>query len=192
MEYRNEIPILSSGFLLGISNQPVSYPETVKTININNVIKNITEIKYGYIAPVKEIDELFHATNKDLNKDFDFIEKVIKIFFNIYTPQTFANWILMQDQSPFYTAAHRQFINDTITYLETGKRKLEVPVWKKVVVRRETNINDKLEEILLPRVSNGAYSNLYNTTYTIKNWLTYKDGLSDLIGFLDLVFGNSN
>lgn len=125
--------------------------------------------------------------------DVDFLSDVVSAAVQAFGTTDLYEWCFMQTKSPYFTADHRQFLNDTFDYIETGRRKFSHATWMKVLRVRLINPQDALQPYNYQeffRVSGPLHHRPSSSIYTlIERWLAQPGGFDDLIQTLHILFG---
>lgn len=128
-------------------------------------------------------------------KDFDFREKVLIATKSAFSTQSFDGWCALQNESPAFGAMQQKFLEDTLNYLVTGQRSIQIESWKPLIEAKtspEKNVQAPLDltryfgqgnmlrstELLPPKLE-----------HAIATWTLRPDGFKDLIYSLDVIFG---
>lgn len=137
---------------------------------------------------------------------FDYRERVIKVALRSFGLFDFAMWLEVQKTSPTFTQLHADFLMDTLNYIATGKRRIPVDSWERMI---STGANDPFNKIQYcpkelslfdssMRFNNtgeitstvAQNKNPYNLNTVINRWLSHSGGFSDLVVSLYILFGD--
>lgn len=134
------------------------------------------------------INESYHAlvsTDRKI-RSFSFNERLYKTAFSLFNTNSLDSWMIMQESSPLFSQTQKDFIIDTFTYLKSGKRKMSVMTWLRVLNNIQYQEDSELKfskTDLMVSLNEPIYE-------TIARWLTFEDGLSDFITTLYILFGD--
>lgn len=178
--------------------------ETVQT-HLQRPLRSIFDLNPEAIEHVVANQTVVELYNQLIRRhviptDFDYRERVIKIALRAFGMDNFAQWVKINaDASPTFTQLHADFINDTIGFINTGKRQVEVTTWEKLLGPGSNDpttkniidvnglsqlppgysiINDMVSERDLPAI--------------ITKWLSHPGGFTDLVITLYTLFGEYN
>ena len=125
--------------------------------------------------------------------DVDFVSDVIAAAAQAFGTTDIYEWCFMQTKSPYFTADHRQFLNDTFEFIETGRRKFSHATWNKVLRVRMVNPQDALQPYNYQeffRISSPLQYKPSSHIYTlIERWLAQPGGFDDMLQTLHILFG---
>lgn len=107
----------------------------------------------------------------------------------------FNNFIETQARYGKHTLTMASFLEDTVRYIETGKRKVSIASWdfmlrqsylhqeepQTAFVKSDDKITKRKQYALLPSAEE---------PYFIAKWLSYPDGFKDMIWSLRILFGS--
>lgn len=175
--------VLQSGFL------------TLDLEGITNIAKNTNTFKNfilnkGYMNDgnqfffLPEVQKLYDEYISDVNSlnDFDYREKLLKVAFKSFGTLSFYDWLVLQMQSNYFTNMHRDFILDTINFIYTGKRKVQVSQWVNLLDTSD-NSGKPLNPIDFTDYSKDILINIHM-------WVSNERGFQDLLITLYVIFGS--
>lgn len=123
---------------------------------------------------------------------FQFSEKLYKTAFALFSCENFKDWILLQEKSPLFSHVQRDFIIDTLNFLNTGKRSVSIMTWLSIInhVTYQENSGYRFNSEDLKEINK---MNINGTMHdVISSWLSHSDGLVDFITTLYILFGDTN
>lgn len=138
--------VLQSGLL--------SYPHTDLVLpkidpiqdTVNSVLQGKTRTnetsKYHYDKTISDLYEQY-TDNPRLLLDFTYREKILTVALRAFSNSTLDGWIQMQNKSEFFTVLHKEFIIDTLQYLCTGRRRINIETWPFLLEVRQATIKDR-------------------------------------------------
>lgn len=96
----------------------------------------------------------------------------------------FGEWVRLQGRNPQVSGYNLQFLEDTLNYIETGKRKLDPQAWLELV--------NEVEEVTTVRHGQRqdvGLRSLSSTTGAVQKWCSWPVGFSDMMVSLYVFFG---
>lgn len=134
-----------------------------------------------------------------IHTNFDYRERVIKIALAAFGTRNFNTWIELNKESPTFTQTHADFINDTMRFINTGKRNLPVDTWERLIGPGSNDPNSPvvIDRSLMQFLPRGySYRNKQETQNNLHNviatWLGHPGGFTDLVTTLYTLFGEHN
>lgn len=113
---------------------------------VNSVLQGKTRTneisKYHYDKTISDLYEQY-ADNPRLLLDFAYREKILTVAIRAFSNGTLDNWIQLQNKSEFFTMLHKEFIIDTLQYLCTGRRRINIETWPFLLEVRQATIKDR-------------------------------------------------
>ncbi|MDR3392214.1 MAG: hypothetical protein P4L77_10830 [Sulfuriferula sp.] len=139
---------------------------------------------------------------KWINRDpemtsFEFRKKVWIAALAAFGTNNFFEWFYAQQASPAFGDMHRRFLEDTILFLQTGRRNLNLEAWTDLVTVQDSgdrsNVYSEDAKVFFGIADADAqYRRPQNRQLTevIQRWSTHARGFDDLVVTLHLLFGN--
>lgn len=134
-----------------------------------------------------------------IHTDFDFRERAIRIALGAFGVHNFNLWAKVQQESPTFTQTHADFINDTIRFITTGKREMNVDMWERLIGPGSNDPANRavIDETLLAWLPTGYSYRLRTETpanlpNVIAMWLARTGGFTDMVTTLYTLFGEHN
>jgi hypothetical protein len=128
---------------------------------------------------------------------FEFREKVLNAALSAFGTDSFYEWYAAQVHSPAFGDTHKRFLEDTLLFLQTGKRTMFVETWSALVTiqdggERTAEFTEPAKEYFGIPTPDAQYRKPQNRdlTSTIQQWVSHARGFDDLVGTLHLLFGN--
>lgn len=138
---------------------------------------------------------------------FEYRERVIKVALRSFGTDDFKLWLEVNKTSPTFTQLHADFLMDTLRFIATGKRKIPVDSWERMI---STGTNDPFNKIeydrqelelfessmrfgtdgLVSGLGMGAGKSPYAINHIVNKWLSHIGGFSDLVVSLYILFGD--
>lgn len=105
------------------------------------------------------------------------------------------DWLRLQEDSPYFTSLHKQFLNDTFRFLLHGTRTAHCRTWESVVhLRADSGANQEplqYQEYFKASESDG-FKGTYGVEEHIRRWLSHAGGLDDMLYTLRIIFGSES
>lgn len=99
-------------------------------------------------------------------------------------------WLIEQQANPNLVGYNRQFLNDTINFITTGKRELSVQTWYDLV--SEGGVGHHAHAIPQRLVDNKrVLESSESSLELLQAWVSQPNGLEDLLNTLHLLFGKA-
>jgi hypothetical protein len=183
------------GFNIGlpVEKRGANTAKLLESVRFN---KEIDETRL--VISNKKIEELYLAmqTAQASTKSFDFRERILLVALHAFGTQSFLDWLILQEKSPYLSDTHRRFINDTLEFISTGKRAMSVVTWKSFIRVRELNGGDSTPELKTRKFFciNGPVdtaSQRYSLKTVLTSWVGQPGGFEDLLFTLHILFGDS-
>lgn len=187
-----KLAILQSGFLAYDSQALIKSKEYTASDIVNAaVVGDVIPKQSGsffYHPGAQNIFDEF-TTNPKIYRDFGFRERVLKLAKEVFGVENgFSSWFKQQENSRYLTNLHREFLNDTIRYLDSGVRQVGIESWYGLIKSSSYQDQNKKVKLDMSRYFNPQNTN-HNVVSDIQNWVMKDDGFKDLIYFLGIVFG---
>lgn len=189
------------GFDIGLiaKDNSGSLEQVVQAIKLN---KPIAKTNIGISN--HDVDKLWeqYCGGFQFTTSFEFREKILLAALRAFGTDNFYEWCKLQEQSPFYTDMHRRFLIDTLEFINTGHRSMNVQTWSRLIEAREVGVNDRNIRVNFDNYFNISAPNENGLT-TIENkpgvdlnkviwhWTKAPNGVEDLIASLQIFFGSS-
>lgn len=140
------------------------------------------------------IEALFEQwrTRSRNTRQADFVSDICAAAANAFGTMSFYEWCYMQQNSPYFTSYHRQFLNETIAFATNGEeRTIGYPTWTTLLKTTLATHEDakeryKFQDYLIPY----GVENL-GMHFVIEQWLRKRNGIDDLLTTAHLIFGNA-
>jgi hypothetical protein len=136
------------------------------------------------------------SSNLDYNT-FEFKQRVLKAALNAFGTDTLAQWISAQYSNPEFTHTHHKFIDETIEFVSSNKRReYTFSNWTMLLtceaVEHDTPKYTEIQQKYLLS-QNPKKLGLINTSKTIEefilDWVRQPKGIDDLTSSLFVLFG---
>lgn len=121
-------------------------------------------------------------------------EKIITNALLAFGTESFYEWFALQQVNPNLTDMHRRFLNDTLNFISTGKRAMNLLQWPHLIEVRPLTGGDatpalKSDEFfgVRERLENRTDSKL---TAIVPRWVSWPGGFEDLLGTMHVLFGD--
>lgn len=182
----------------GFLGAPIEYRSThaerpFRVDLIGAVSRKVTlENEDNTLKPNNFIDELFKEvlSHEDiLARNFAFRERVYMAALQAFGTLTINDWIEKQKQNPYFDSMQNRFVEETVCYVFTGFRKYHPMIYVDTLdigTHNAFEIGPHTRQCLL--IDNLGKPMLIREF--IRRWLSQRDGLSDLIFSLRVLFGS--
>ena len=168
------------------------------SVDINEIITSIkfnTRIDKVDTTPFNtEVENIFNSLvgGEENFTKFDFREECLEVCLNSFGTHDFYEWCITQLSSPYLSSLHKQFINDTFNFIDTGKRNVSVESWVSLLYRNKQE-QTKSTELRLHQFF-GLKDRLNNRRIThicdiVNNWVKHEGGFNDLVYTCYILFG---
>jgi hypothetical protein len=143
------------------------------------------------------IDTLHRELIRTGIANFSFREKVLMEAFKAFGSKHFHEWYFVQYQSPSFGQTNRNFLDDTIRFIETGTRCYPINTWERLVQSDESNTNSKelgpyAKNLFKCEDVDKQPYRLIGFPEVIQSWISKEGGFNDLLYTLFILFGVSN
>ncbi len=101
------------------------------------------------------------------------------------------NWFIKQDHNNYVTGYKYEFLVDTLRYIATGRRRLDIHTWPMLIADEvESGLTDTMNRNQI-RKTFDEYHLSYDNAELIAQWCSHPKGFDDMMFALNLLFGNS-
>lgn len=138
------------------------------------------------------IDELFQETLKHesiMRDSIAFRERLFTAALTAFGTETIQEWVARQKQNPYFDTMQNRFVEETVCYVYSDFRKYHPAVYLetlKIGKQNAFSIGAGTREHLFANY-NGHETNIRDF---IQTWVSRRDGLSDLLFSLRIMFGS--
>lgn len=184
----------------GFQGFDIGIPIETKGDTIKQALKNTSYNRTGqdlrFVISNKNVEGIWTQMVNGIGftSNFDFREKIMANALGAFGTESFLEWVELQDSNNALTDMHRRFINDTFTFIETGRRAMTIHSWANTVYVREVTAKDALPEIRKSEFFNLNAPLEYRRRPTIAEivtrWVCHPNGFDDLAGTLHILFGD--
>lgn len=194
-----------------MSNKIVTYPRGFQGFNIgipiqtkgDSISDTLTKANYGrqseelrFVISNTNVEQLWKQIKLGLlfSDNMEVREKILTNALIAFGTESFHEWFVLQENNPSLTDLHRRFLNDTINFIQTGKRAVNLMNWNFLIVKRPLQGSDSLP-VLKTQEFFGTNQSLVTRptgkfTSVIPRWVSWPGGFDDLIGTLHILFGD--
>lgn len=133
--------------------------------------------------------------------NMDFRKQILEEALVSFGTKDFFSWYRVQRFSQLYGANQRDFLEDTIRFLSTGKRSVSIQNWHALLTLGETEdiAREEEREIVKEFFNLDVYDRPYvgqvnqnsDLLHVICTWMSIPNGDEDLLGTLQILFGNN-
>lgn len=144
-----------------------------------------------------EVETLYakYISNAPDVNSFEFRKQVLVVALSAFGTQMFNFWYEMQRQSPGFGDLHSKFLDDTLTFIRTGKREMSLETWGSLLDSTGTKPpQSKISDVALEFFGSNDYGRgrvLRPTPFIeiLQMWCCKTNGLEDLLHTLHILFG---
>jgi hypothetical protein len=147
---------------------------------------NPKEINQNIEALWRHLNDGYHAVDS-----MEFREKALRVALNAFGTKDFYEWITIQIKGPSTGDLHLRFLQDTLEFIETGKRSMSLHSWTSMLSLSPITHNDTHNE--------GQFNWFFITgdkrpknmslIDVIQRWCGQTGGFIDMIQTLHVLFG---
>lgn len=184
-------PILQSGFV-SLIQRGLAKPKPTDNLMIQRLLFKdhlVSNIENFYFEDIVILYDLYRG-DPNLLRDFNFREQVIKAAYMMFGSNSVYTWLRHQNQLANIGLLHARFIEETLTYIATGKERATQTVqWIKLI---EISNHKESSKLNIDDWFN-TYSGLYvpaDIVDFIQLWVSQPKGFEDLLISLFIIFGN--
>jgi hypothetical protein len=125
--------------------------------------------------------------------DFDYRQKVLLVALNAFGTDDFMKWTMAQFAGPSTGELHAEFIEDTLDFIMTGKRKLHLTSWLPLLTLSDLNTNvtvpsEKIKTFFVEPETKVARN--VKLIDVLQRWCSHEGGFEDMIQTLHILFGD--
>jgi hypothetical protein len=179
-----------------------------KETNNSSMADKIEAVRYNNMSSREQTSEVYNLNvtemyQRMINQQLStckvtFVRAVIVEAYRNFSDRDFADFLSLQRDSRYFTRQHQEFIIDTLRFILTGKREVNVNTWA-VLLRR------KLIDSTQSASSNPRYNKAVGEFFTatasdgkplggsmhrvIAQWMGHRNGHEDLLQTLNILFG---
>lgn len=183
------VVVYPSGFVGYDIGLPIVRNES--NIDASNALVRFASVslKDKLVVANRDIETLYQQMRVKARspRQADFIGDVAAACANAFGCDTFYEWCHMQLESPYFTADHREYLNDAILFLTTGNRNYTHATWASLLQRRRATLTDR--NVALNHAVLVRYGKPDNTINVVSKWFQHPGGVEDLLRTLHLIFG---
>jgi hypothetical protein len=141
----------------------------------------------------RNIERMWRHLNDHHNAidDIEFREKILTVALNAFGTKNFHDWLSIQLSGPSTGDLHMDFITDTLRFIETGKRQLNLHSWTTMLSLSEVKHNETPNEGQFAwffQNEAGRPKNM-DLVDVIQRWCSQPGGFADLAQTLHVFFG---
>lgn len=143
----------------------------------------------------RNIEEVWSAMIRHQGKmlEFDFREKLLTVALGAFGTQDFKLWVNTNIRGPSTGELHAEFIEDTLLFIASGKRRLAVMTWLPLLTLSDLKTNANVPTALINSFfiqPNDRGECNVNLVDVLQRWCHHEGGFEDLIQTLHVLFGD--
>lgn len=119
--------------------------------------------------------------------DIEFREKILKIALNAFGASDFHQWVSIQMSGPSTGDIHMDFLQDTLNFIDTGRRRMNLHTWTTMLSMTEITHNETPDEGQFAWFFKGNRN--VKLVDVIQRWCGQPNGFADLAQTLHVLFG---
>lgn len=189
------LKIYPRGFL-GAALEPVleRKPRTLGRLNYDVTLFDPNDTKTVVANLALEAAYQSLARNDLDARKFDFKERAIQEFMWAFGTTDFASWYVAQFQSPSFGETHRDFLDDTLNFLCTGTRRVNIQSWNVIIDEDERRLNgavvSKTAQQFFGRKTLHEIAQVSNPIDDVVGlWMRRPGGFADMLTTGHILFG---
>lgn len=158
-------------------------------------VKNPSHQDYQADLDIDALWKIYEGRVSDVNMKALMDEVLAYVKFQFQPFGGLNGFIELQAKQGKHTLAMASFLEDTVRYIETGKRRVSIASWDYVLlqsyqhpdtpntafVKDSNTVNKKKQYAVLPKEDD---------PYFIAKWISYPDGFKDMLWTLRILFGS--
>jgi hypothetical protein len=127
--------------------------------------------------------------------NFEFRENMFRVLFKAFGTLDFEGWYMTQFQSPAFGEQQRDFLEDCLNFVWSGKRDMSLQNWDVLLEPSQTRLTDPS----LARMANAKFSKVFTRELSFSgrvmlpdlfcDWTTKPNGFVDLLTTCHILFG---
>jgi hypothetical protein len=181
-----------------------SYPQ-LKDTRVEELLKSVRNVAFtaNFTPPKTElisnpqVNQLWedHLSGAGKTSSFAFRERLLVCAMTVFGSDMLA-WFDLQKQNPYMSALHKNFLNDTLGFIDTGKRSVSVTTWMSLVgisqtVQSSPGTTVKTKEFFRTDSQPGMRRPTAICDVLVQ-WTSQPSGFDDLLSTMAIIFGNKD
>lgn len=135
-----------------------------------------------------DITALYQDYMKNRSFDWGFAKRTLILAVRFFDPAKGFDF-KKQDTNPMVVNYNYRFLVDTLRFIATGRREMDITLWGEIMTDLPDPEDDVNQRHLLKDVIN-QYDIDLRPTALVKQWCTHNGGLHDMVISLHLLFGD--
>lgn len=124
-----------------------------------------------------------------------FRTRILKAAMHAFGGKRFDYWYAQQYQSPAVGDTHRRFLDDTLRFINSGKREMSPMTWAEIIeIKNDDQARQFSKETFVFFGNTGFAANPFNKNSdlldVLQMWVSVPNGIEDLLLTLHVLFGN--
>lgn len=149
---------------------------------------NMTVVEHN--RNIEDIWRRLHESHAAIDH-MDFRDQILLVAKSAFGTQDFLEWVLIQQQGPSTGDIHMDFLRDTLTFIMTGRRGINLHAWTSMLsdaeVRRSvTKTDGSMTWFFIDEA--GRQRNVMMDD-VLQRWCSHPSGFADLAQTLHVLFG---
>lgn len=188
-----QVVVYPSGFVGYSVGWPIARAEP-------NFDAQVALVRFGSVSTKEKlsianssVEALFKQWRNKTRKtnEADFIGDICATFANAFGTESFYEWCHMQLQSPYFTAYHRQYLNETLKFLMGESRTYGYPTWATMLKADRAGVDDLKEPYLYQDILLKIGMDNTSVQSIMRRWISQPKGIDDMLVATHLFFGDT-
>lgn len=143
------------------------------------------------------VNNLYNQYSKNLSVsgNFAFRKQILSLALDLFRPLGSLYIFANQKESTYISQLHIDFLVDTILFIYTGKRTVNISTWNRMLALNEasTTIDTSKLDKLIDNTVDSPYGALSSTPEKlVQDWCSNENGIEDLLCTLYILLGTNN
>lgn len=122
--------------------------------------------------------------------NIDMVEDIYAVAVNAFGTDNFYDWLHMQTQNPYFTADHRDFLNETLEFIFGKERLISMGSWRQLIELHMNQTGPVIQGYRYQQFFNSSGKEEVGITAIIRKWMSRPGGPQDLLATLHILFGD--
>lgn len=185
--------IYRSGYV-GVGLSPLNRPDSKAELESSDgIMHKLTLLTTGQDFPIsKDLDSLYndYVSKPYQTKRFRFQAQVYKAAIRVCAFKRLNQWVLDQTRSPFLSDAHKDFLFDTLQYINTGTRRMSLSAWRITIQASRTHLSGRAPSKLTAHEAGILHQANLDWSGTMMLWLSHVNGFEDFFQTMWIMYGS--
>lgn len=186
--------VYRSGYV-GTTVDPLNKKDSKAELESSDgIMHRLTVISMGEDLPVdKDIDRLYEEFSARAwqKKRFGFQAQVFKAALRVGQIHTVARWAVNHTKSPLFTELHKDFLLDTLSFVNYNKRRMSINNWRTMLEHsRRTNRGGQPAQLSAHEWNQITYFKDTDWAELMVCWLDQPNGFEDFLQTMWIMYGS--